>query len=286
MSLDVTDDSRQVKMGSVFVAVKGTQVDGHQYTAQAVSKGAVGIVIEEPLSTQANVVDASVPLVCVEDSKCALGLLASCLHGDPSLRLNMIGVTGTNGKTTVTHLIRALFTHIGKKSGVIGTVGYFIDSEYFPASHTTPGAVQLQELLGNMVQAGLDAAILEVSSHALALGRVAGCEFDIAVFTNLTQDHLDFHADMEDYFMAKQRLFTDLLTANLKTTPKRAVVNVDDEWGVKLLERCSTPVWTYGVHSHADIQAQDIKFSLNETRFHVSTPLGSMALCSQLVWGA
>ncbi len=281
--LDVTDDSRAVRAGSVFVAVKGTQVDGHAYAEQALANGAAGLVVEDSAITQSGVLDSSAPLVSVGDSKCALGYLASRLHGDPSLHLNMIGVTGTNGKTTVTHLIRALCDGVGKKSGVVGTVGYFIGSEFTPASHTTPGAVQLQELLGKMVQREMDTAILEVSSHALALGRVAGCEFDVAVFTNLTQDHLDFHTDMDDYFSAKQLLFTELLTPNHKPAPKRALVNVDDEWGAKLIQQCSAPLWTYGFRPEADVQAHDIDYSLEGTRFRVKTPLGSLLIHSQLV---
>jgi len=286
--LDITDDSRQVKRGSMFVAVKGTQVDGHGFTAQAWANGAAGIVLEDDGSEHfEKTFDSSdephAPVVIVEDSKRTLGILASRLHGDPSLHLNMIGVTGTNGKTTVTHLIRALLESAGKKTGVVGTVGYFIGPEFYPASHTTPGAVQLQKLLGEMTQAGLNAAILEVSSHALALGRVAGCEFDVAVFTNLTQDHLDFHVDMETYFEAKQRLFTELLTPNHKANPKKAVVNVDDAWGVKLVEKCQVPVWTYSLRADADIQARDIDFSLEGTQFQVSSPEGAMSICSQLV---
>ena len=282
--VDVTDDSRHVKKGSLFVAVKGTQVDGHRYTEPAWSNGAVGIVVEDSVkSHQASAEETARATLVVEDSKHALGLLASRLHADPSSHLKMIGVTGTNGKTTVTHLIRALYDGIGKKSGVVGTVGYFIDKDFSPASHTTPGAVQLQELLDKMVQADLDTAILEVSSHALALGRVAGCEFDIAVFTNLTQDHLDFHVDMDAYFAAKQLLFTKMLTVKQKSKPKRAVVNVDDDWGVKLVGTCSAPVWTYGIRVDADIRAHDINFSLAGTQFRVDTPRGSIGIQSQLV---
>ena len=285
--LDVTDDSRQVKQGSLFVAVKGTQVDGHAYTEQACLNGAVGLVLEQNQISQridnATPRGMTKPTITVQDSKFALGCLAARLHAEPSLHLNMVGVTGTNGKTTVTHLIRALLDNYGKKTGVIGTVGYFIGSEFYPASHTTPGAVQLQELLARMVAADVDTAILEVSSHALALGRVSGCEFDVAVFTNLTQDHLDFHVDMQDYFEAKQRLFTELLPPAHKTNSKRAVVNVDDEWGAKLAEKCSVPVWTYGIRRQADIQAHDIASTLDETQFRVTTPQGDLIVRSQLV---
>ncbi|MCA9471810.1 MAG: UDP-N-acetylmuramoyl-L-alanyl-D-glutamate--2,6-diaminopimelate ligase [Nitrospirales bacterium] len=285
--LDVTDDSRRVRQGSLFVAVRGTQVDGHEFARQACLDGAVGVVLEEsPMARrigQVTAIDMTKPTITVRNSKEALGCLASRLHGDPSLHLNMVGVTGTNGKTTVTHLIRALLDNFGEKTGVIGTVGYFIGADFYPASHTTPGAVQLQELLARMVEAGLDTAILEVSSHALALGRVSGCEFDVAVFTNLTQDHLDFHADMQEYFEAKQRLFTDLLPPNRKTPPKRAVVNIDDEWGIKLAGQCSVPVWTYGIRHEADIQAHEIVSTLDGTQFRVTTPTGEWLIRSQLV---
>ncbi len=287
---DITDDSRYVKNGTLFVAVRGTQVDGHDYVGQAWDNGAVGIIIESPKLTKQGAgnqgsltAHAKKPVAVVEDSKQALGLLASRLHADPSLHLRMIGVTGTNGKTTVTHLIRALFEGIGQKTGVVGTVGYFVGDAFFPASHTTPGAVQLQELLGNMLQSGIETSIVEVSSHALALGRVAGCEFDIAVFTNLTQDHLDFHVNMDDYFAVKERLFTDFLAPHHKVSPKRAVVNVDDEWGAKLIKTSSAPVWTYGIRVAADIHAHDIKFSLDGTQFRVETPHGSVPIHSQLV---
>ena len=159
---------------------------------------------------QESVEAVSLPLVQVADSRKALGLLGSRFYGDPSARLSMIGVTGTNGKTTTTYLCKALLEGIGRRVGLIGTVAYQIGAETIPASHTTPGALELQGLLMKMTQVQLDSVVMEVSSHALALDRTAGCEYDIAVFTNLTQDHLDFHRTMEEYFQAKLRLFTGL----------------------------------------------------------------------------
>jgi len=273
----LTDDSRAVKPGHVFVAVKGGKVDGHRYLAQAVQAGAAALVVQEPSAA------ASVPVIQVTDSRRAVGLLASRFHGDPSSKLAMIGVTGTNGKTTITYLCRAVLEAAGRKVGVIGTVAYQIGTERLPASHTTPGAVELQALLARMVGAGMDAAVMEVSSHALALDRVAGCEFDVAVFTNLTQDHLDFHADLEDYFQAKVRLFSGLTQDGRKPRAKRAVVNVDDERGARVCQACRVPVWTYAIRQPADLRAEAVRLSLAGTRFTAATPVGRFDVDSRLV---
>src|SRR5437899_1687698 len=224
----LTDDSRRVSPGGLFVAVKGTQSDGHRFLAQAVAAGAGAIVVETGRVPAETLASIGVPVIQVGDSRRALGLLASRFHGDPSRRLKMIGVTGTNGKTTTTYLCKSILEAAGTRVGLIGTVAYLIGDERIPASHTTPGAVELQGLFRKMVDAGRDAAIMEVSSHALALDRTAGCLFGTAVFTNLTQDHLDFHVDMSEYFLAKLRLFTGL-------DPRgRAIVNVDDPQGARV----------------------------------------------------
>ncbi len=276
---DVTDDSRRVKPGSVFVAVKGYQVDGHAYLPQALSAGASAVVIQEPWSKG----PAAVPVVRVRDSRRALGLLASRLHDDPSARLRVIGVTGTNGKTTVTYLCKGVLEAAGRRVGLIGTVGYQIGSQQVAAAHTTPGAVELQGLLARMVADGLDCAVMEASSHALALDRTAGCEFDTAVFTNLTQDHLDFHTDMEDYFRAKVRLFTGLAAQGVKTGPKRAIVNMDDPRGARVCSATAVPVWTYSVKQESDIQARDVRLSIAGTTFTAATPAGRFQVESRLV---
>ena len=175
----VTDDSRSVSPGSLFVAVKGERVDGHKYVGQAIKAGAAAIVGQDSVER------ASVPFVQVTDSRKALGLIGSRFYGDPSAQLAMIGVTGTNGKTTTTYLCKALLENIGRRVGLIGTVAYQIGAETIPASHTTPGAVELQQLLARMNEARLDSVVMEVSSHALAMDRTAGCEYDVAVFTNI-----------------------------------------------------------------------------------------------------
>ena len=222
-------------------------------------------------------------LIHVNNSRKALGLMASQLYGNPSRHLKMVGVTGTNGKTTVTHLAKSLLEAQGHQVGLLGTVGYVYGKERLEASHTTPAPVQLQEMLSEMVRAGTDVGVLEVSSHALALDRIAGCEFDIVVFTNLTQDHLDFHQTMERYFQSKLHLFTDYVAGGQKSGSKRALVNADDPWAPLILQQCRIPVWTFGIHSKADIQAEAIQLGMNGTQFVVTSPLGRMTITSQLV---
>lgn len=275
---DVTDDSRAVKPGFVFVAVKGVTVDGHRFIRDALAAGASAIVAE-------NLADVSggIPCVRVPDSQEALGHLAATVFQEPSRRLYMVGVTGTNGKTTVAYLAKAVLEAAGKRVGLVGTVAYVIGDERLPASHTTPGALELQRLLNRMVVNGMDAAVLEVSSHALALQRVAGSEFDVGVYTNLSQDHLDFHTDMEAYFEAKLKLFTGLHSPATKGNAKRAIVNVDDPYGVRVTQACRVPVWTYGLGGGADIRATDVSLSLEGSRFIAMTPSGPLEVQSRLV---
>lgn len=271
----ITDDSRAVSAGSLFVAVKGERVDGHQFIPTAVSGGAGGVVGQQPMKT------GTVPFVCVEDSRKALGLLGSHFYGNPSSRLRMVGVTGTNGKTTTTYVCKAFLEAVGARVGVIGTVAYQVGDTMLPAAHTTPGALALQQLLTTMVNRGCTTAVMEVSSHALSQDRTSGCEYDVAVFSNLTQDHLDFHGTMEAYFQAKLRLFTGL--AGGAKPNKRAIVNVDDPYGLRIVERCPVPVWTYAVKAKADLRAEDVRLSLQGTVFTAATPLGNFRIESHLV---
>jgi UDP-N-acetylmuramoyl-L-alanyl-D-glutamate--2,6-diaminopimelate ligase len=261
--------------GSLFVAVRGERVDGHGFVEQAIKAGAVAVVAQAPVAS------GPLPFVQVADSRKALGLLGSRFHGDPSARLKMIGVTGTNGKTTTTYLCKALLEGIGRRVGLIGTVGYHIGQEMLPAPHTTPGALDLQALLAKMVERGLTAAVMEVSSHALALDRTSGCEYDVAVFTNLTQDHLDFHHTMDEYFEAKLRLFTGL--AGGQKAGKLALINVDDPRGATIRAACPVPVWGYAIQNQADLKAEGVCLSLSGTTFTAATPAGSFTVESRLV---
>ena len=271
----ITDDSRSVPNGSLFVAVKGEHVDGHQFIPAAMRAGIAALVSEQP------VMESVIPYARVADSRKALGLLGSHFYGHPSADLRMIGVTGTNGKTTTTYICKALLEALGQRVGLIGTVAYQIGQETLPASHTTPGALELQRLLSKMVAGGCTASVMEVSSHALAQDRVAGCDYDVAVFSNLTQDHLDFHQTMEDYFQAKLRLFTGLTGTRKSRT--RAIVNVDDPAGERIARMCRAPVWTYGLKQTADLRAEQLRLSLEGTTFMAATPAGTFPVDSHLV---
>ena len=271
----ITDDSRAVSPNSLFVAVKGEQVDGHDFIPAAMRGGMVALLSQQPVS------EVSLPFVRVDDSRKALGLLGGHFYGDPSSKIRMIGVTGTNGKTTTTSICKALLEALGHPVGLIGTVAYQIGERSMPATHTTPGSLELQQLLAKMVAGGCTTAVMEVSSHALAQDRTSGCEYDVAVFSNLTQDHLDFHKTMEEYFQAKLRLFLGL-ERGLKAN-KRAIINIDDPYGSRIIERCPAPVWTYALKATADLRAEKVRLSLQGTTFTAATPVGSFPIESHLV---
>lgn len=271
----ITDDSRAVSPHSLFVAVKGERIDGHEFIPAAMRGGMVALVSQLPVN------EVSLPSVRVDDSRKALGLLGSRFYGDPSSKIRMIGVTGTNGKTTTTYVCKALLEALGRPVGLIGTVAYQIGERTMPATHTTPGSLELQQLLAEMVAGGCTTAVMEVSSHALAQDRTSGCEYDVAVFSNLTQDHLDFHKSMEEYFQAKLRLFTGLKRG--RKANKRAIVNIDDPYGNRVVERCSASVWTYALKTKADLRAEAVRLSLQGTTFTAATPFGSFTIESHLV---
>ncbi|MDR4463544.1 MAG: UDP-N-acetylmuramoyl-L-alanyl-D-glutamate--2,6-diaminopimelate ligase [Nitrospira sp.] len=271
----ITDDSRKASSQSLFVAVKGEQMDGHRFIPAALKGGVSALVVQEAVR------GISLPFVRVEDSKRALGLLGSRFYGDPSNRIRMIGITGTNGKTTTTYVCKALLEGLGRKVGLIGTVAYQIGTRTITAAHTTPGALELQQLLAEMASSGCETAVMEVSSHALAQDRTSGCEYDVGVFSNLTQDHLDFHKTMENYFQAKLRLFTGLGEGHKKN--KRAIINVDDPYGSRIVARSPVPVWTYALKSKADLRAEDVQLSIRGTTFTAATPVGTFPIESHLV---
>jgi UDP-N-acetylmuramoyl-L-alanyl-D-glutamate--2,6-diaminopimelate ligase len=248
-------DSRRVRPGDLFCAIPGFRTDGHLYVADAAAKGAVAALVERPAA-----VPAGMPAVVVPHAREAMAAVSDAFFDSPSLRLWTVGVTGTNGKTTTTHLIRAVFEASGVPCGLTGTVHTLIGREERPVEHTTPEAPDLQALLAEMVEAGLTAAVMEVSSHALALARVDRVWFDVGVFTNLTQDHLDFHQTFEEYFRAKARLFERLGQgpAKAKGGPRAAVLNRDDPHWERLARLCAVPVVTYGLHPAADVRAEAV----------------------------
>jgi UDP-N-acetylmuramoyl-L-alanyl-D-glutamate--2,6-diaminopimelate ligase len=256
-------DSRRVTPGNLFVAVRGTSFDGHSFIEQAVDKGAVAVVGERAALSQ------RATAIVVPDSRGALAQLAATFFGDPSRKLKMIGVTGTNGKSTTTFLIKHLLERASQSTGLIGTVQYEVGERRLPASRTTPESLDLQELLLQCVEAGCRNVVIEVSSHALSQGRANEIEFDIGVFTNLTRDHLDFHNGMKDYFLAKARLFESLRQSQKKD--RKAIVNIDDPYGQQLVARFGRdlPIISYGMGARADFRASDFKVDMNGTSYRL-----------------
>jgi UDP-N-acetylmuramoyl-L-alanyl-D-glutamate--2,6-diaminopimelate ligase len=258
-------DSRKVTPGSLFVAIPGTQTDGHLYLDQAAANGAAAVLIERPVP-----VPEGITAVRTDNTRRGLALTSARFYGYPTDRLLVVGVTGTNGKTTTTHLIEAVCREAGLLTGLIGTIQNRIGERTVSAIRTTPESRDLQELLAEMTAAGVQVVSMEVSSHALELERVTGCEYDIAVFTNLTQDHLDFHPDMQAYLDAKARLFTGLHDGRKSArNVKTAVINIDDPWGPEIASRTAARILTYGLDRKAAVAATDIRLDPEGARFSV-----------------
>jgi UDP-N-acetylmuramoyl-L-alanyl-D-glutamate--2,6-diaminopimelate ligase len=266
-------DSRQIRPGFLFAAITGFQTDGHLYIPSALNNGASVLLAEKPVE-----VPSEVTVVRVADSRRALAKLAAAYYKYPSSKLRVVGVTGTNGKTTTTHLIEAILNKAGYQTGLLGTIANRIGGKEWPVVHTTPESLDLQALLGEMVSFGSDYAIMEVSSHALALDRVANCQFDVAVFTNLSQDHLDFHQNMDDYRDTKLRLFSGLGKDNHKPGPRYAVVNADDAAGERFIKATPVEVITYGLEKPAQVRADSIEITPCGTSFRAVLPDGELAV--------
>jgi UDP-N-acetylmuramoyl-L-alanyl-D-glutamate--2,6-diaminopimelate ligase len=255
----VVYDSRRAKTGDAFVCIRGFKLDGHNFIPDALQRGAHIIVGEEGERLRA--LPASVTKVIVSDARLALARMAAEFYGHPSRALKVVGVTGTNGKTTTAHLIGAMLREAGSRVGVIGTIGVYTDEGAMESAHTTPESVDLQAMFAEFKNKGIEAVVMEVSSHACALRRVEGVAFDVGVFTNLTQDHLDFHSDIEDYFRAKAMLFSDYANASAPFKPFGGVVNGDDCYGHRLVDLCAYPVMRYGVESSADLVAEGLRMT-------------------------
>ncbi len=246
-------DSRLAKPGFLFVAVRGFETDGHRYIPKAAELGACAVVCEEKP-------EIDIPYILVKNSRLALALLSCSFYDHPARKMKMIGFTGTSGKTSSTYILKHVLEQaVGAKVGLIGTNGNMIGDKLLHSERTTPESLELQELLNEMYCEGCTHVVMEVSSHALTLDRVAGIHYDVAVFTNLSQDHLDFHKDMEDYAAAKRLLFSRC---------DRAAVNIDDKWGQFMLEGCECPVLTYSTEDNdAGLVAKDIRMTANSVRF-------------------
>jgi UDP-N-acetylmuramoyl-L-alanyl-D-glutamate--2,6-diaminopimelate ligase len=269
-SVEVTGlayDNRSVAPGTLFFCVPGFTRDGHDFAADAVAKGAVALVVERHL-------DSGVPEVLVSSVRAAMAGAAAAFYGDPTAMLEVVGVTGTNGKTTTAFLVRALLEADRRQTGLLGTVKSVIGGREHPVVRTTPEAIDLQQTFRAMLDSGDVACAMEVSSHALELHRADAIKFAAAIFTNLTQDHLDFHPTMEDYFAAKRRLFTE-------AKPRSAVVNVDDPYGQRLAAELAEPV-TFALDAPATFRAVHVETGLGGSRFTVAGPDGELELHSPL----
>ncbi|MFA7257196.1 MAG: UDP-N-acetylmuramoyl-L-alanyl-D-glutamate--2,6-diaminopimelate ligase [Kiritimatiellales bacterium] len=274
-SCDITGivyDSRRAVPGSLFVALHGEKADGAAYVEDAIQRGAAAVVSQTPCAS-----GGSFPCVQVADARLALAKLAGRFFGHPSARLCTIGITGTNGKTTVSFMLREIFKAAGRKPGLIGTVRYEIGDRIIPASRTTPEAPDLKNMFMQMDRSGCDSMVMEVSSHALAQHRVHGILYDAAVFTNLTQDHLDYHGTLEEYFGVKCRLFSQVR--------RYAVINRDDLWGCRLLNetRLTTRCVSYGFDPCAEVRGHDAVSDANGSRMHVTSTWGNADISLKLI---
>jgi UDP-N-acetylmuramoyl-L-alanyl-D-glutamate--2,6-diaminopimelate ligase len=271
---DIYYDSRAVAEGGLFVAIKGLVTDGHRYVGAAVDRGAAAVVVEDDMDIPGAVV------IRVRDSRAALGRLADTFFDYPSMKLKLLGVTGTNGKTTICYIVEEILAAAGKTPGVIGTINYRYGRTSITPPHTTPESLDLVRLLSDMVNAGADHAVMEVSSHALDLRRVDSCMFDAAIFTNLTQDHLDYHQTMENYFESKARLFRELINRKKETT---SIINADDPWGMRLIDEMKGRVMTYGLSDGADIRPTAFTADTRGVRGEGVTPYGKFRFESNLL---
>ena len=268
----VAYDSRRVAPGDLFVAVRGYQTDGHLYAAQAVRAGAAALALEREVEG----IPATAPRLMVRSGREALALLADAFYGHPSGALSLVGVTGTNGKTTTAFLIESILRASGRRTGLLGTIHYRIADRVMEQPRTTPEAPDLQAFLSEILEAGGTHAVMEVSSHGLALDRVKGCEFSAAVFTNLTQDHLDFHGDMESYFLAKLGFFAE-------PAPGASIVNVDDPYGRRLAREARGALWRYGMEGEAEVSARSLSLSPDGMRFELRHPKGAARIETSLI---
>ncbi|EAC3993628.1 UDP-N-acetylmuramoyl-L-alanyl-D-glutamate--2,6-diaminopimelate ligase [Listeria monocytogenes] len=272
----IAQDSRKVKPGTLFICIDGEVVDGHQFASRAVELGAVAIIAEKQ-------VDVSIPVIYVRDSKRAMAMLADYFYGSPTQALKLVGITGTNGKTTVSHLVEQIVRENGEQTGLIGTMYRKIGDQILETKNTTPDSLTLQETFRDMLLSGVSTAVMEVSSHALVQGRVYGSDYDVAVFMNLSQDHLDYHHTMEEYANAKSLLFAQLGNSYHTSNPKIAVLNADDAESVRMQKATAAHIITFGIKQEADFQASNIKITSHGSTFDLGTPVGNFTLKIKMI---
>lgn len=273
---DIAYNSARVKPGCCFVAISGASRDGHDFIPMAVHAGAKVVISQHPVTVPESVVN-----LVVEDSRDALARLSADYFGHPSREMALVGVTGTNGKTTITYLLEAVWRAWKKSTGVIGTVNARFGGNTEPVAHTTPESYEIQRLLRHMRNSGVECSVMEVSSHALTQSRVVGCDFDGAIFTNLTQDHLDYHRDMEDYFFAKARLFRERLIVSDKRRVW-AVVNIDSPYGKRLTEGLGYICYRYSLERPCEVYPKQMLVTTEGITMEVMTPQGNVRIHSKL----
>ena len=274
VSIDgIQHDSRKVTAKNLFVCMEGAHVDGHDFIAQALDRGAVAILTARQNFTPPENISALI----VPDMLNALAVLVPYFYDYPARAMRIVGVTGTNGKTTTTYMLRDIFRSAGLRVGLIGTIEIVIGDEKFPNANTTPNVIDLQHVLADMRAHQIQVVVMEVSSHALAENRVAGIEFDTTIFTNLTQDHLDFHGTMDNYLRAKAKLF-DAVSRNGRKPDKSAVINIDDAASTQILEHCRCRKISYGVENSADLRAEDVNIRADGMRFKICGTFGEIEL--------
>ena len=268
----IADDSRSVTTGDMFVAFKGYDADGYTFINEAVAKGAGVIVAEKDFNAPNSVVK-----VVIKDVRSALAAMADNFYGHPSQKLKVLGVTGTNGKTTITYIIENILRKAGEEPGVIGTISYRLRGKMVPAKNTTPGSLELQSMLYEMVKSSAHYAVMEVSSHALDQLRVGRVSFDVAIFTNITPEHLDYHKTMKEYFNAKAKIFANLKVGGC------AILNNDDDKVASLKGSIKNKIVTYGIKERSDVSAKNVRLSLDGSKFDVVMPKGSFNVSTGLI---
>lgn len=272
----ISHHHKNVKDGTLFIAIKGENRDGKDFIAEAVNNGASAVLCDIELTLP-------VPVIQVRNPKHALAQITNLFYNYPSYHMNVIGITGTNGKTTVSHMIQSIADYAGEKTGVIGTLYMKQGQEIQASLNTTPDSLLLQQTLSSFLENNVTTSIIEVSSHGLAQGRLFGCDIDIAVFTNLTQDHLDYHGSMDHYRWSKSLLFSQLGHHHYKDLPKFAVINDDDPFSQMIIQATSAHIISYGLHDTSDVYASDIQYGRHSTSFMAHTPVGKVKITMPVV---
>jgi UDP-N-acetylmuramoyl-L-alanyl-D-glutamate--2,6-diaminopimelate ligase len=272
--------AQDIKPGGLFVAIPGHAVDGHDYIDEALDRGASVILAQKPVSLNRN---RKGTIVVVENTRAALSEIAARFYGNPTQKLHIVGITGTNGKTTTAYLLESILNAAGTTVGVIGTINYRYGGKTFANPVTTPESLDLQRIMAEMISEGVTHAVLEVSSHALDLFRVAHCWLDVGIFTNLSQDHLDYHGDINSYWLCKQRMFTEHMRKGPKADRAQAVINCADPRGKALVEKLTVPVVTFGDHVTHEIHAKAVVQDLNGLSGTIASPKGEFDFKSSIV---